>query len=285
MRKIGGGDARGAGVPQRGAYRLSALNVEEVQDDARVRAEGTAEADVGEQRVGDLPRRAGHAYPQDLLRRHASAVRPAAEARLSSGPREIRTAPPPEIWLWSSMECCSTAAFCKFFSNENEAFCRWSGGSSRRGCSTAPRSAMLDWRIFALLAVVCLYDGCVPPRCAPPRAPPPPPPAPNHACSCAAEAAVSPGGRGRRAWAATRGTQPILPRRRQTRRTGWRLMPTTWRCGPSPRTLAAAAPARGARGLTPRLGAGCVQGDVHKQLATPFADHAPHHMHILYCAS
>jgi len=81
MRKIGGGDARGAGVPQRGAYRLSALNVEEVQDDARVRAEGTAEADVGEQRVGDLPRRAGHAYPQDLLRRHASAVRPAAEAR------------------------------------------------------------------------------------------------------------------------------------------------------------------------------------------------------------
>ncbi len=36
-----------------------------------------------------------------------------------------------------------------------------------------PAGAMLDWRIFALLAVVCLYDGSEPPRCAPLRAPPP----------------------------------------------------------------------------------------------------------------
>ncbi len=34
---------------------------------------------MGEQRVGDLPRRAGHAYPQDLLRRHASAIRLVAQ--------------------------------------------------------------------------------------------------------------------------------------------------------------------------------------------------------------
>ncbi len=49
-----------------GGHRLRTLNVEEVQDDARIRAKGAAEADVGQQRVGDLARRARHAYPQNL---------------------------------------------------------------------------------------------------------------------------------------------------------------------------------------------------------------------------
>jgi len=170
MRKIGGGDARGAGVPQRGAYRLSALNVEEVQDDARVRAEGTAEADVGEQRVGDLPRRAGHAYPQDLLRRHASAVRPAAEARRSRGPRAntVVPPPPPEIWRWSSMECCSTAAFLQVLLERERAFLQVERGEQPTRLQHRP--PVRD----AGLAHLCAAGGCVPlrrVRSAPLRAP------------------------------------------------------------------------------------------------------------------
>ena len=55
-----------------GDHRLRTLNVEEVQDDARIRAKGAAEADMGEQRVGDLASCARHAYPQNLARRHST---------------------------------------------------------------------------------------------------------------------------------------------------------------------------------------------------------------------
>ena len=74
---------RSAGARERieGDHRLRTLNVEEVQDDARIRAKGAAEADVGEQRVGDLARRARHAYPQNLARRHRASKLGAAFPR------------------------------------------------------------------------------------------------------------------------------------------------------------------------------------------------------------
>ena len=64
-------------------HRLGALDVEQVEDDAFIGPEGASEADVGQQRVGNLPGRPRHAYPDHL--RHAPSV--LSDVLLSLGPR------------------------------------------------------------------------------------------------------------------------------------------------------------------------------------------------------
>ena len=106
-----------------------------------------------QQRVGDLPSRARHAYPDHL--RHDYRRGHERESGETQGfQRE-------SLWF--------VPGTCRFITYHHVLRCGLCSATfKRRSARGRPDElvdleAMLDWRIFAVLAAVCLYDGWVSP--------------------------------------------------------------------------------------------------------------------------